>query len=885
MAEPSTIGAEPVSSEQAGTAQARPEPGDAGQARAGQDASAPGGTDATIAQDAFVVLADGTKLTLGAAPRLLDDGRWELAIASGSSVVIDADLWLAETVQPMPAGTVVSPRHLLADVVLPDRGRIEGQLLSAHIESDLTWLSWQRNGRECSVRISNAALAKLEMALRPPGVPPLRAFAARDNVPPQPEAGREVDVEAGVTGFAIVGIGVVVPSDTAPQQLSDGSWHLSTAGKSRLVSPDELWLLETEVPPAGEMVSLGVPLPTTVVLPNGFRLQGELTGAHLDAGGVRLCWRRNGRSLTLHVAAHALASVVYTMQPPHRVAPRDPADPHQRVPLLRNNADLDAYLAAHLQGQTRVVENHLLSDFAAWQHAVGESPSTEETFRLAQRLGLALIDLHQLDISPSAVAVVPPQLVRRVRMVPVRLRQGVLAVVTDRPQDADAQSSVEFATGLRVLPLLAPTSAIEAALGRQIDSVEDAALLQSLEIVHTEAGDDGELTARENERLARQKPVVGLVTSLIEDAVRRRASDIHVRPRADDFEVLFRIDGALVPVRTFAKPLLRAVVSRIKVVGGMDIAEHRMPQDGRVTVTVGAAQIDLRISVLPSSYGESVVLRLLNVSSGLRDIAEIGFSARDEEVFRDILARSNGLLLVTGPTGCGKSTTLYSALMEVRKQNVNIITVENPVEYHIPGVTQVQVQHDIGLDFARILRNILRHDPNVIMIGEIRDHETAEIAVECALTGHVVLSTLHTNSAATTITRLLDLGVESFLLSSTLLGVLAQRLARRNCRHCLEPEKVAPFVRTALGVGAEETFFRGIGCPQCNSSGVHGRLAVHELMPVTADIRKLIRPNADGDAIYAAAVANGMVPITARGIELARAGTISLAEAYRIRVE
>lgn len=834
-------------------------------------------------QAAFVVLADGTKLTLNDQPKRLANGDWELATVSGGTTVHDADLWLSETQLALPTGLVSAERPIQTSVVLPDGGRIEGKLLAGDVAKDTTRLSWQRRGGGHSLRLCNAALAGLEIHLRPPGVPALHRFAARRNPLEVHEQDYHAALGDAACGFAIVGDGQPLLPDVMPKLLPDDNWHLSVAGQSRMVPQADIWIVETDVVPEGELASRASPLPTIVVLPDGQRLQGELLGTRLGTEGTWLRWRRNGRELTLHLAAHAVTSIEYTMQPPRRGSQPELACPKNRVPQLRNNADLDAYLAATLQSP-QVVEPGLLADLPIWLENHGGSAAARDIFTLAQRLGLALIDPHEVTCAPPAVAAVPPQLVRRTRMVPLRIRQGVLAVATDQPQNREAHSSIEFATGLRVLPLLALPPAIDALLGRQFNQVEDATLLKSLDL-GPDYAEDSEQTAHENERLALQKPVVGLVTGLIEDAVRRRASDIHVRPRAEDFEVLFRIDGALVAVRNFAKPLLRAVVSRIKVIAGMDLAEHRLPQDGRVSVSYAGTQIDLRISVLPSVYGESVVLRLLNSSGALRNIAEIGFSAHDEDVFRDILAHSNGMLLVTGPTGCGKSTTLYAALMEVRKQNLNIITVENPVEYHIPDVTQIQVRPEIELDFARILRNILRHDPNVIMIGEIRDHETAGIAVECALTGHLVLSTLHTNNAATTITRLLDLGVESYLLSSTLLGVLAQRLARRNCPHCLEPEQVPPFVRAALGVGADETFYHGIGCSQCNGSGVHGRMAVYELLPVTPEIRRLIVPNADGDAIHASALATGMVPITTHAVELARTGTISLAEAYRIRVE
>jgi type IV pilus assembly protein PilB len=327
------------------------------------------------------------------------------------------------------------------------------------------------------------------------------------------------------------------------------------------------------------------------------------------------------------------------------------------------------------------------------------------------------------------------------------------------------------------------------------------------------------------------------------------------------------------------------VVSRIKVIGGMNLAEHRVPQDGRASASVAGSDVDLRISVIPTIHGEAVVIRILNTAFGLRSVAEIGFGPRDEQLFRDVLMRSQGMLLVTGPTGSGKSTTLYAALLECRKQNVNIITVEDPVEAKMDDVLQVQINRAAGLTFARTLRNILRHDPDVVMIGEIRDQETAEIAVESALTGHLVFSTLHTNNAASTVTRLLDLGVLPFLLKSTLLAVLAQRLGRRTCKHCKVPELVDPHVREVLGVGPDEEFWVGSGCAKCEGRGVKGRVGIYELLEITPAVRALIAPGADAVAIHELAVREGMISITANAIALARAGVIPLQEAFMVRVD
>lgn len=394
-----------------------------------------------------------------------------------------------------------------------------------------------------------------------------------------------------------------------------------------------------------------------------------------------------------------------------------------------------------------------------------------------------------------------------------------------------------------------------------------------------------EMHQKEAERLSVEQPVVKVVADLIDAAIQRRASDIHLRPGPETFELLYRIDGDLVPVRRFLRILLPAFVSRIKVIGGMNLAEHRVPQDGRASATSGSMEVDLRISVIPTIHGEAVVIRILNTAFSLRSVAEIGFGPRDEQLFRDILSRGQGMLLVTGPTGSGKSTTLYAAVLECRKQNVNIITVEDPVEAKIEDVLQVQINRVAGLTFARTLRNILRHDPDVVMVGEIRDQETAEIAVESALTGHLVFSTLHTNNAATTITRLLDLGVLPFLLKSTLLGVLAQRLGRRNCKFCKVPEPVDPHMRKVLGVAADEVFYVGQGCPKCEGRGIKGRIGIYELLEVTPEISKLIVPGADANAIHDLAEKQGMLSITKNAVTLARAGVISLQEAFSVRVD
>jgi type IV pilus assembly protein PilB len=394
-----------------------------------------------------------------------------------------------------------------------------------------------------------------------------------------------------------------------------------------------------------------------------------------------------------------------------------------------------------------------------------------------------------------------------------------------------------------------------------------------------------ELSLHRIKQLAEEKPTVRFVDSLLEDAICRRASDIHLRPGKHDVAILFRIDGVLSEIRRIKPGNLAAIVSRIKIIGGMNIAERRLPQDGRHLVRMGERSIDLRLSIMPTVHGESVVIRILDTQQSMKNLSQIGFNDIDAERFRALTSHSQGIVLVTGPTGSGKSTTLYAALNGIKDSGVNVITVEDPVEYQIDGIRQIQVKPQIGYTFARALRHILRHDPDVIMVGEIRDQETAIMATESALTGHLVLSTLHTNSAATTVTRLLEIGIAPYLLNASLLGVLAQRLVRRNCPHCLEPEQVPEHVRRAFGLSADEVFYVGRGCEHCHGKGFAGRIAAYELLEVTPALRALIQPAVAAQAIEQQAIADGMRPLTQSALALARDRLISLGEVYRVRLE
>jgi len=501
---------------------------------------------------------------------------------------------------------------------------------------------------------------------------------------------------------------------------------------------------------------------------------------------------------------------------------------------------------------------------------------------LAKQFDLPVANLDG-KIPQGILDEIPAVIARKHCVLPLGLHNGQLRVAMSEPTNSETLQLLQFLIGRSLLIEVAPEGALLRKIDASyefIDENEDFAALEASTSKADRASDRSEL-----ETLSVAKPVVRLLNSIILEAIRHSASDIHIRPGEKDVELIFRIDGDLVPVRRFARALLPAIVGRIKILGIMDITEHRVPQDGQMRIHSGDRTIDIRISIMPAIEGESVVMRLLLAKVGKNDITEIGLSPTDTQRFKDALDRSHGMLLVTGPTGSGKSTTLYAALNAVMRQNVNIVTVENPVEFHIPGITQIPINADVGMTFAKALRNILRHDPDVIMIGEIRDEETARIAVESAQTGHLVLSTLHTNSATAAVARLVEMGVESYLLKATLLGVLAQRLVKRNCPDCRVEEDVDSHIRELMGVDASEAFFHGAGCDNCGGSGVRGRCMTYEYMVATPALRKLILPGVDETVLQEQALRDGMVALTQHAVSLARSREISLVEAYMTRLE
>lgn len=507
---------------------------------------------------------------------------------------------------------------------------------------------------------------------------------------------------------------------------------------------------------------------------------------------------------------------------------------------------------------------------------------TDDLYRaLAEQMGVPYVRLAEFDVEPAAIHALPPDLVRTRRVLPLMFHDGRLVVATDDPADAEALNALRFRVQRPIEVVLANPADLDAAIATHCPLFDDPKLLE--EARRADRAAVRELSSPQD--LAAQKPVIRLVENILQNALHRRASDIHIHPRETKAEVRYRIDGSLVLIGEIGKALVPALVARIKVLASMDVAEHRLPQDGAIHMEAAHGPVDLRISVMPAAFGENVVIRILDRQIGLRRLSDVGFTPSDEKRMQALVGRNQGLVLVTGPTGSGKTTTLYAALRGLNTGEYQIITVEDPIEYQIDGLVQIRARPDIGYGFPTALKHILRHDPDVIFIGEIRDEETAKIAIESALTGHLVLSTLHTNSAVQTITRLVEIGIPPYLVAATLAGVLAQRLARRNCPSCKAPEVVPEEMRKLLGVSPEERFWRGTGCDSCGGTGYKGRIATYELLDMSPALRGLVTRGGTIDELEAEAVRGGMTKLVVQAVDLARAGTISLDEVMRVRLD
>ncbi len=504
---------------------------------------------------------------------------------------------------------------------------------------------------------------------------------------------------------------------------------------------------------------------------------------------------------------------------------------------------------------------------------------------LAAQIGLDFVDLSETVIDQAAVTLIAGTLCRRYTAIPVKIEGDRLVVAMADPSNVFAIDDLRAAAGMDVRAVVATRADVVASIDRFYRSeAELGDLSSSLDVQVDEQEDLSAVT-----EVTEEAPIVRFVNLLITQAIQDGASDIHLEPTETDLRVRFRIDGVLHEVMRAPRHIRAGVISRLKIMAEINIAERRVPQDGRLSVNAHGRKIDLRVATLPTVWGEKVVMRILDNSTTRLGLADLGFSQNNYDRYAKSFTKPYGMILVTGPTGSGKSTTLYATLNIVNRPEVNIITVEDPVEYRLPGVNQVQTNAKAGLTFASALRSILRSDPDIVLIGEIRDHETAQIAVEASLTGHLVLSTLHTNDAASAVTRLTEMGIEPFLVGSALDCVLAQRLARRLCSKCKEPYQPTQDTLLAAGFPWNEgeplpTLHRAVGCSMCAKTGYRGRMALHEVMPVTEQIERLTIEHSSVANIRSAAVEEGMLSLRLDGMSKVFAGHTSLDEILRVVV-
>jgi len=516
--------------------------------------------------------------------------------------------------------------------------------------------------------------------------------------------------------------------------------------------------------------------------------------------------------------------------------------------------------------------------------SLGLVPEREMAEILAEFLATPLLYPADYPAEPALDEAISPAFLKESRVLPLGETDAGIELAMADPRDAFTRQAVELKFGRPVLPRVAVPSELEAAV-EQLFGGGGSSMAQIVETIGGEDA-DADADAERLRSLASEAPVIRLVNLIIGRAVEARASDVHVEPFEDRLRVRYRVDGVLQEGEAPPTKLRHAVISRIKIMANLNIAERRLPQDGRIKLVVRGKEIDLRVSTVPTMHGEKAVLRILDKSTGLMGFDELGFEPDSLGGYLEMLRRPNGIVLVTGPTGSGKTTTLYASLLTLNSPEKNIVTVEDPVEYQLYGVNQIQVRPQIGLSFASVLRSVLRQDPDIIMIGEIRDLETAQIAVQASLTGHLVLSTLHTNSAAASVSRLIDMGVEEYLLTSTLSGVVAQRLVRNLCPHCKEryvpqDEVVREFRLDKIGGGGDVSLYRPKGCGKCGDSGYYGRSCISEVLRVDDALQTAIMEHADARRIHERAVAGGMRSMYEDGLRKALAGHTSVEEVLR----
>ncbi len=508
---------------------------------------------------------------------------------------------------------------------------------------------------------------------------------------------------------------------------------------------------------------------------------------------------------------------------------------------------------------------------------------------LAKQFGIESVDLENLEVQDAIFSLVPPALIQKHQLIPLKLVGSSLTVAMSDPTNLVAINEVKFITGYGVRVVLAGASSIIKLLKKRYGTVSYDEVLRKLDDNEMEViQEEEEVDLQELQKSTMEAPVVTLVNAILADAAKRSASDIHIEPYEKVFRIRFRVDGVLHDIMSPPLRLRNPMISRIKVMAGLDIAERRLTQDGRIKLKMGGGQeLDIRVSVLPTLFGEKIVMRLLDKSNLQLDMSKLGFDPQNLKDFKEAIYKPYGMILITGPTGSGKSTTLYSALLELNKPDVNISTAEDPVEYNLMGINQVQVRDEIGLNFASCLRSFLRQDPDIIMVGEIRDLETAQIGVKAALTGHLVLSTLHTNDAPSTVDRLINMGMEHFLLTSSINIILAQRLVRKICSGCREPVEFSPEALIDIGIDSAEISagfptFHGAGCEACNQTGYKGRLAIYEVMVMHEAMKELILKGSSTADLKREAVKLGMSTLRLSAIQKVREGVTTIEETVRV---
>jgi type IV pilus assembly protein PilB len=525
----------------------------------------------------------------------------------------------------------------------------------------------------------------------------------------------------------------------------------------------------------------------------------------------------------------------------------------------------------------------------------------EVTAILSRQYGVPSINLGYFEVDASVIKLIPMETAMKYQILPLSRVGSSLTVAMVDPTNVFAMDDIKFMTGFNIEPVVASETAISEAIKKHYGSVEEVERKKEMEeivsfidegqaeSVELEADDEAGLNLAELEKAAEEAPVIKLVNYILTDAVKRGASDIHLEPYEKEYRVRYRIDGMLATIMNPPNKLRDAIISRVKIMSKLDISEKRLPQDGRIMIKMmhngKKKQLDFRVSILPTLHGEKVVMRLLDKENLRLDMTKLGFEQESLDKFQKAVLKPYGMVLVTGPTGSGKTNTLYSSIALLNKPDTNIVTAEDPVEFQLPGINQVQMKEQIGLNFAAALRSFLRQDPNIILVGEIRDFETAEIAIKAALTGHLVLSTLHTNDAPSTISRLMNMGIEPFLVATSVHMIVAQRLTRRVCSDCKTQEDVGPQVLIDAGYTPEEAktvkIYKGVGCATCGNKGYKGRVGLYEVLEITDELRELILVGASALEIKRKAIDQGMISLRRSGLIKCMTGQTTLEEVVR----